>query len=503
MLRSPAEPRAFGPTRARDVEAIRRSVTVPIIGIQKELQADGQILITPSFEAAEQLVRAGADMIALDCTVRGQRFGAFERLARIKNELRVPVLADIATVDEANAAFHAGADFLLSTMRGYTDDTAHVKVFEPQFIRDLTVATPLPVIAEGRIDSPALAREAIRSGAFCVVVGSSITRPHLVTRLFANSVEEEAASLSARAAFDTATVLAIDMGGTNTKFGLVTSQGMLLWQETMPTPATSGRAALVEHLKRISRTGLERAIELDRQPIALGLATAGWIDPYSGQVVYATENLPEWTGTPIGEILSKETGLPVFVENDANALAVGEHRFGAARHAKNFVCITLGTGVGGGCFIDGQLRRGAHFFANALGHIPIEVNGRACNCGQSGCLETYTNASALLEYAGSEYPSCEALIAAANAGSSNAVQAIQRFAQYLAAGCAVLVQLLDPEALILAGGLIEKNPILLSSLTLELARRISTSDRRNLRIEASTLGYHAGVLGAAALALSS
>jgi glucokinase len=91
--------------------------------------------------------------------------------------------------------------------------------------------------------------------------------------------------------------------------------------------------------------------------------------------------------------------MPVAVENDANALAVAEKAFGRARHAGTFVCITLGTGVGGGCYADGRLQRGAHFFANGLGHIQLDASGPPCTCGQSGCLETYTNAAALMRYA--------------------------------------------------------------------------------------------------------
>jgi glucokinase-like ROK family protein len=291
------------------------------------------------------------------------------------------------------------------------------------------------------------------------------------------------------------------MGGTNTKSGLVSSDGKLLWEDTVSTPALAGREALLSHLVNVAERGISRARADGHAPQAIGLATAGWVDPYRGRVVYATDNLPGWTGTAISERLQNECGIPVYVENDANALAVGEAEFGAGRGLTNFVCITLGTGVGGGCWIDGRLRRGAHFFANALGHICIHPDGRACNCGQQGCLEAYANAAALLGYAGGGYASNEALIEAAHRREPAALGAVRVFAHHLAIGCGVLVQLLDPEALILAGGLVQNNPVLLAELTPAIAPRVSVWNQRGLRVIASKLGYHSGVFGAAAVAL--
>ena len=125
--------RADGP---EDIRAIRNAVSVPIVGIDKVRQDDGEVLITPSLEGARKLVEAGANAVALDCTARGQRFGALDRLRKIRRKtLGVPVLADIATVEEAAQATAAGADAVLSTLRGYTSDTSHVVGFEPAFHR--------------------------------------------------------------------------------------------------------------------------------------------------------------------------------------------------------------------------------------------------------------------------------------------------------------------------------------------------------------------------------
>ena len=198
--------------------------------------------------------------------------------------------------------------------------------------------------------------------------------------------------------------------------------------------------------------------------------------------------------------LEKAFGLPVAVENDANALAVAEKHFGVAKDVSDFVCITLGTGVGGGVYVGGRLNRGRHFFANALGHIPVVPDGEPCTCGKSGCLEVYANASALMRYGHGKYNSCEAIITAANSGDSTAQGAMRVLARYLAIGCASVVNLLDPEMLILGGGLTQNNPQLTSAVTEELAQRVTVWPQRHLRVQASALGYSAGVLGAAAVA---
>jgi N-acylglucosamine-6-phosphate 2-epimerase len=177
--------RADGPA---DVGAIRKAVDVPILGKWNQTLDDGGRLITATFEAARALVEAGADMVALDVTRRGQRYGALERVARIRSDLGVPVLADIATLDEALAAADAGADFVLTTMRGHTEETTHILGFDLPFLEELVASSPVPVIAEGRLETPELAAAALSAGAYAVVVGSAITRPVTIARRFAAAV---------------------------------------------------------------------------------------------------------------------------------------------------------------------------------------------------------------------------------------------------------------------------------------------------------------------------
>src|SRR5690242_5250196 len=175
---------------AGDVAAVRRLVDVPVIGIQKRRQADGKVVITPSFEDARDLAKAGAAIVAVECTARAQRSGALELVRRIRSELGVPVMADIATVEEAIAAEEAGAELVASTMRGYTEETEHVRVFEPDFIAALVARVQIPVLAEGRVDTPQQAAEALRAGAHAVIVGTAITRPEVITKIGRASCRE-------------------------------------------------------------------------------------------------------------------------------------------------------------------------------------------------------------------------------------------------------------------------------------------------------------------------
>jgi len=280
---------------------------------------------------------------------------------------------------------------------------------------------------------------------------------------------------------------------------LVRSDGVLLFKSVVETPARSGALALLDTLRGVVGTAAKQAVELGYKPSAIGLATAGWVED-TGRVVYATDNLPGWTGTPVGQELARASGLPVAVENDANALAVGEKHFGTAKSLNDFVCLTLGTGLGGGCYVGGVLNRGTHHLANQLGHIPAVPDGIRCSCGVHGCLEPYVNAAALVRYAGNSHITAAEVIAAANTGEQQANEAIRTLARHLARGCATLVALLDPQALILGGGLAENNPGLITALSSELEQLVRPWENRAPRVIPSQLGYHGGVLGAAALA---
>lgn len=481
--------RANGP---EDIAAIVRETGLPVIGIQKRTMEDGRVLITPSFEEAQALVDAGAAAVALDCTARGQRHGALDRLRRIREELGVPVCADVATEEEALAAAASGADYVLSTMRGYTEETARIRRFQPEFVARLAAAVQAPVIAEGMIGTPEEARAALEAGALAVIVGTAITRPHEITRLFARALRPQRPCV----------VAGIDLGGTNTKYGLVDEAGRILWSAVEATPAKEGPEALLSHLIRCAGRCTAEAERLGRQAAAIGIAAAGWAERESGKIAWATEGMPGWSGTQVAGVVEEAAGLPVVIENDARALAEGERRFGAAKGMRDFLCLTLGTGVGGGAVVQGKLLSGASALGGALGHFAVEPDGEPCPCGAKGCLESYASATALLRYAApAQFGSAQELIEAANSGDGDARRALQTYARYLGQGIAALVNLFDPELVVLGGGLVQGNPQMIEAAMQEADGRIFARGARRVRVAASSLGYEAGLLGAAALAL--
>jgi predicted NBD/HSP70 family sugar kinase len=181
-------------------------------------------------------------------------------------------------------------------------------------------------------------------------------------------------------------------------------------------------------------------------------------------------------------------------------MAVAEREYGAGRGVDNFVCITLGTGVGGGCFINGRLNHGAHFLANGIGHMTVEFDGLACTCGRRGCLEAYANAAALLGYGSGKWASAEELIASANAGDGAARRAVELHAARVGAGCSSIRNILDPELIVLSGGLTQRNPWLPGIVREHLEATDQAWKLRPTRVAVSSLGYFGGVMGAIAVA---
>lgn len=451
---------------AEDVREIRAAVDVPVLAIHKEWMDDEAILITPTFERAQALAEAGADAIALDCTARGVRYGALERLQRIKRELQLPVMADIATVEEAETAAAAGADFVLSTMRGFTAETMYLPAgFDPEFIAGLVRRLPVPVIAEGRIWRPEEARAAMEAGAWAVVVGTAITRPHEITSRFAEALESGASA---------GWMAAIDIGATNIKSGYVSRLGVVEGASTVPTEK-GGAESLLEQLRVAARRlvpGAQRELE------GVAVATAGWVDPATGSILHATDNLEGWKGAPLRAVLARETALPIYVENDAICAAAGEWLYGAARGARNALCVTLGTGIGAGAIVEGRLLRGAHGLAQMLGHIPLAGSERECNCGLAGCVEAETKAAL-----------------------SKGGEGLDGYAGWLARGLVPAIHLLDPEVVVLAGGIAAAHPELVEMVERELAERTLAWDCRSVAVRISDAAEYAGVRGAAAMAL--
>lgn len=491
---------------AAHVSALRRETELPIIGIEKHYGPRG-LRITPDLAAAAALAEAGASIIALDCTDRDWDSGVPWRdlVRQMHEQLRLPVMADIATLEEALAAEQAGVDCVATTLCGYTEQTRGADHFNWDLLAEMHRRLRLPVMAEGHLSTPEEARRAIGTGAWCVIVGSAITRPGSITARFAKALAPRSSVTPA---------IGVDIGGTSIKAALVNHNGEVGFSTRAPTDARKGREAIVAGLVQTVEETLATAGQQNQAVAGIGIATAGVVDRDSGSIFAATENLPGWTGFPLRSFVEERFHLPVAVVNDAQAAALSELHYGAGRGLANFAVITVGTGVGGGIVCDGRLLQGHHGFAGTFGHTVIHAGGRSCNCGRNGCLEAYVSTASLLrEYGeqGGVLPAAqkdEAALALrinhlARSGDSAAQRAYAALAESLAEGVANLFNLFDPEAVLLSGGLIEGYAAFVADVEKRVTKRLHFGSKRQPRVAMAATGRLAGVQGAVALLLES
>lgn len=185
--------------------------------------------------------------------------------------------------------------------------------------------------------------------------------------------------------------LALDIGGSYIKSALFDERGVIFMESESPSDAKLGGARLMERALSVvdGYEGYGR----------VGVSTSGQVDPKERSIAFANDNIPGYTGTPVREIVARHAGVPVWVENDVNCAAVGEARHGAGRPFRDFLCLTYGTGVGGGIVLGGVLYAGADGLAGEVGHMVIHPDGRPCACGQAGCYEQYASTTALVRAA--------------------------------------------------------------------------------------------------------
>jgi glucokinase len=183
-------------------------------------------------------------------------------------------------------------------------------------------------------------------------------------------------------------LIGIDIGGTNIKLALVDTRANIRAKRIFSTASFKGKDALINEIVSEINLLLSEYSVTKKDLIGIGIGAPGAVDIRTGTVHYLT-NIPNWREVALGDILKKRLGVPVFVDNDVNVMALGELRFGAGRGARNMLCITLGTGVGGGLILDGSLYRGSSYAAGEFGHVPINIEGPKCKCGGWACVEAY------------------------------------------------------------------------------------------------------------------
>ena len=306
--------------------------------------------------------------------------------------------------------------------------------------------------------------------------------------------------------------LGVDIGGTNTKIGLVRSNGDIIVMYAFPTQAHLSFAEFVENLTtQVNDELLSNSPGLDMKGIGVGAPNANY---WNGRIEKAS-NL-SWGTIDVVSALKKKYNIPVAITNDANAAAMGEKYFGAAKNMKNFILLTLGTGLGSGIMLNGAIIYGAGGHAGEIGHMVVDPKGRVCGCGRRGCLETYVSAPGIRRTVFeliSEYtePSklrnisfsdlrAEDITNAADEGDKIALKAFERTGRILGMKLADVVALVNPEAIILAGGLAQAGKHILEPVQRHLEANLLSIFRGKTKIMISDLMEgNLAVLGASAM----
>ena len=310
--------------------------------------------------------------------------------------------------------------------------------------------------------------------------------------------------------------LGIDLGGTNIAAGVVDENYKIVGRAKVKTARPRPAEEICDSMAQAAKMAIEDAGLTLKDITSAGLGTPGNADTKDGVVRYS--NNMGFSNTPLAQMMKQRLGIDFIIENDANAAAYGEYIAGAGKGTKDFVAITLGTGVGGGIIIDGKILSVCLNFGGELGHIVINVDGIQCNCGRKGCFETYASATALVRQTKQAMENdkdslmwklCSGSLDKVNGatawdawrkGDKAATQVVENYCRYVAEGCTNLINIFQPEKLCIGGGISAEKDNLLKPVNAFIAdnaysRRTITSDRACV----AALGNDAGIIGAAFL----
>ena len=309
--------------------------------------------------------------------------------------------------------------------------------------------------------------------------------------------------------------IGIDVGGTNVKIALVNDEGKILYSNSVPTRAEMGYEYTVNNIKQ-AIYDLLKETKLESKDIqGMGFGFPGQVD-YKAGIVRNAPNIPGWVEIPIAKIFEDEFHIPTRVDNDVRCAVLGELNYGAGKGCENLICITVGTGIGSGLVVNGRLVRGASNAAGEIGHIKLQMNGGPiCGCGDTGCLEAFASGPAIVALAEdyirggkstkfrelangapiTPYIVCEA----AKAGDPVAQRIFTIVGEYIGIGLASVVNLLNPEKIIIGGGVADAGEYLFNPLTETLKKRAMKIAGETVEVVHAQLGNTAGVIGASLL----
>lgn len=295
---------------------------------------------------------------------------------------------------------------------------------------------------------------------------------------------------------DAATTVGLDVGATTVKGAVVAEGGAILARHSVATPSDGSSREIEEAI--VDCVEALRAVS----PVAsaIGLAAAGWIGPDRRTVVFSA-NFGSWQNEPLVERLEARTGLPIVMENDANAAAWGEFIFGAGLGATSMAAVTLGSGVGGALIVNGELVRGHHGAAGEIGHSVMITDGHPCACGRRGCLENYVSGRSINGRARAVLGDAD-LYALAQAGDTRARQLYREFGVHLGGGLANVIMLVNPQRVVISGGVAVAFGLFAEAAVAAITAELGPHWRGLVpELVVGRLGNDAGILGAADLAL--
>jgi glucokinase len=315
-------------------------------------------------------------------------------------------------------------------------------------------------------------------------------------------------------------LVGVDLGGTNVRIGIVTPTGRVLKKEEYALDPSQGGLKIVEELVSNLKNLLQKRIGKNNQLLGIGIGIAGAIDMKRGRMMHSP-NIPDLNGFGIREFIRKRISSPIAIENDANAFALGEGWVGAAKGSNYYCGITLGTGVGGGIVINGEILHGSRGMASEVGHMVIDPEGPLCGCGGKGCLEVYASATGIrrmaleaiekgeggeiLKRAGGkvEEVTSEKVFEAAQSGDKAAQKIFNEMGRFLGLGLVNLIHLFNPEKIVIGGRVSRAWDSFIKATMEVVMERAMEGSREKVKIVQAKCGDNAGILGAAYISLKS
>ncbi len=313
-------------------------------------------------------------------------------------------------------------------------------------------------------------------------------------------------------------VLGVDVGGTKIAAAVITGEGKVISRDYSPTSAQAGPQVVIDNiLATIDRAISSSNVGLS-QLCGIGIAAAGIIDSENGKVIFSP-NLPGWHEVPLGDAVQQRFNVSTYLGNDASLAALGEWRFGVKKQVTNLIYITVSTGIGGGIICNGKLYTGVLGAAGEIGHMTIDVNGPRCNCGNVGCWETLASGTALAREAVRQINEgaktaitslvsgdltkvdAKVVFEAAKQGDKLANQLIARLGYYLGVGLTNLVNIFNPELILIGGGVAKMGDLLLEPAIKVVKQRAFTTSATSVQIKPALLGDDSSILGAVAFVL--